>query len=113
MSGDILLAAPCGLYCGECGLRGRLCEGCGNVSGKPFWTERFEMEACPIYACAVTKHGLEHCGECEEFPCETFTSLRDPSMSDEEYRKSLWNRQVSLESRAVIGTPAWLESRSD
>jgi hypothetical protein len=34
--------------------------------------------------------------------------LRDPGMSDEEYRESLKTRQEALKRRAGIGTERWL-----
>lgn len=79
------LLAPCGLYCGVCGIRiahrennlkfkERLsavyqvpaeelaCEGC--LSKKVFKYCR----VCPIKSC-TQKRGLEGCHQCHEFPC--------------------------------------------
>ena len=109
MEQDAKFAAACGLYCGDCEFLGDQCRGCGNVMGKPFWTEQFDMEVCPIYDCSVNKHRLEHCGLCNEFPCETFTSLRDPSMTDEQAEQSLRERQKDLSLRKEMGTEAWLK----
>ena len=108
MENDVLLAAACGLYCGECELRGEKCAGCGHVRGRPFWVAQYELEVCPVYGCAVEKHGLEHCGLCDEYPCEMLVSMRDPSMSDEEYERSLENKKAALVRRREIGTAAWL-----
>jgi len=105
------LAAACGLYCGDCEYLGDKCPGCGRTHGKPFWTELSSIGVCPIYGCCAGKKQLEHCGMCNEFPCETFTSLRDPSMSDEEAEKSLNERRRVLSIRREIGTEAWLREK--
>ncbi|MCK5018837.1 MAG: DUF3795 domain-containing protein [Candidatus Peribacteraceae bacterium] len=93
------MSPPCGLLCGECKYLGKQCDGCGNVKGKPFWTIKFKIEVCPIYDCCVNKKGLEHCGQCDEFPCKIFIDLKDPSMSDEEFEKSLNARKNELTKR--------------
>ncbi|MFC1948676.1 DUF3795 domain-containing protein [Chloroflexota bacterium] len=105
---DPALAAICGIYCGDCGFLGERCAGCGNTQGKPFHVEQAGMDVCQLYGCCVNQHGLEHCGLCEDFPCQTFISLRDPSMSDEEFEESLRERQRVLSLRKEIGTEAWL-----
>ena len=79
------LAAPCGLYCGVCGVyiahrdgnakfRERLatvygvrpdqvrCEGC--LSDEVF----AYCQTCPIRSCTVAK-GIEGCHQCRDFPC--------------------------------------------
>ena len=105
------LAAACGLYCRDCHFLNEQCSGCGNVQGKPFWTEWYGIDICPLYDCCVNRGQLEHCGLCSKFPCETFTSLRDPGMSDEEAEQSLRQRQKDLNLRKEMGTEAWLRKR--
>ena len=79
------LAAPCGLYCGVCGIliahrddnlkfKERLaqvygvgvedirCNGC--LSDEPF----IYCRTCPIKSCTIKK-GIEGCHECDDFPC--------------------------------------------
>lgn len=111
MAEERALAAACGLYCGDCEHLGSQCQGCGQVQGKPFWTAQFGVEVCPLYGCCVNQKHLEHCGLCDEFPCETFNSLRDPSLSDEEAEQALRERQKDLTLRKEIGTEAWLKER--
>jgi len=106
------LAAACGLYCGSCQYLSQQCRGCGQQRGKPFWTAQFNIEICPLYDCYVNQKQLEHCGLCDEFPCPAFTSLRDPSMSDEEAEKSLQDRQGNLIRRKETGTEKWLEGKT-
>ena len=80
------LAAPCGLYCGVCGIyiahrddnvkfKERLttvynvpveeiaCKGC--LSDEVF----FHCRQCPIKSCNERK-GIEGCHQCDEFPCQ-------------------------------------------
>ena len=111
MPQGITLTAACGVYCGNCEHLVNKCQGCGNVQGKPFWTTQFGVEICPLYGCCVNRKQLEHCGLCDEFPCELFNSLRDPSLSDEEAEKVLQERQKNLSLRKEIGTEAWLKER--
>jgi len=106
------LAAACGLYCRDCNFLKDKCQGCGNVQGKPFWTAQFGLEVCPIYDCCVNRMHLEHCGLCNEFPCEIFNSLRDPSLSDEEAEQALQERQKALRLRKETGTEAWLKEKA-
>jgi len=111
MAKEPTLAGSCGIYCGDCELLGEKCGSCFQVKGKPFWAEQFGMAVCPLYDCCVNQKHLEHCGLCPELPCKTFTSLRDPSQSDEEHEQSLKKKQKDLKLRKKIGTVAWLQKR--
>ena len=108
---DANYAPACGLFCGECPFLGEQCKGCGYVEGKPFWTAQMPGEVCPIHSCCTGTKGLEHCGLCGDFPCKSFLDLRDPNMSDEEFEKSLKDRQEALKTRAAEGTQAWLATK--
>jgi hypothetical protein len=70
-----------------------------------------KIEVCPLYECCVNQKHLEHCGLCNEFPCSTFTELRDPTLSDEEAQESLRIRQRELMLRKEIGTENWLKTQ--
>jgi len=109
---DINYAPVCGIYCGECNFLGKQCAGCKNVAGRPFWTSLMALEICPLYDCCLNQKQLEHCGLCVDFPCETFNTLRDPNMSDDEFEKSLISRQQTLRRRAEIGTDDWLQEKA-
>jgi len=51
------------------------CPGCINME-KPFWGE------CEVKICCESKE-LEHCGECENFPCEVLNKYAyDPEQGD-------------------------------
>jgi len=106
-------APVCGIYCGKCGYLGTQCKGCGYEDGKPFWTTQIPSGVCPIHDCCSNQKQMEHCGLCEEFPCNIFLELRDPNMSDEEFQKSLETRQETLKRRMEIGTEKWLQEVSD
>jgi hypothetical protein len=108
---DANLAPVCGLYCGSCEYLEVRCRGCGHEQGKPFWTKGIGGEVCQLYDCCINTKHLEHCGMCDDFPCEMFLSLRDPSLSDEEFKKSLMERQENLKKRIAIGTEQWLKEK--
>jgi predicted RNA-binding Zn-ribbon protein involved in translation (DUF1610 family) len=110
-------AAPCGLYCGVCGIliahrdgnlkfKERLtqvygvgvedirCSGC--LSDDPF----VYCRTCPIKLCTVEK-GIEGCHECDDFPCQLIEDFPLPV-----------GRKVIL--RAIptwrsLGTERWME----
>ena len=51
------------------------CPGCTNME-KPFWGE------CEVKICCESKE-LEHCGHCENFPCEVLNKYAyDPEQGD-------------------------------
>jgi hypothetical protein len=112
MAYDTNYAPVCGIYCGSCELLDKQCRGCGYVDGKPFWTEQFGVRVCPLHDCCRNSRRLEHCGLCADFPCKVFLEMRDPSMSDEEARKSLEGRQADLQRRRQVGTDGWLKEKS-
>ena len=98
---DFNLASSCGTYCGECKYFKQGCAGCGYVKGKPFWGE------CRFYSCAREK-GVEHCGVCEDFPCDFFFATFDPN----EGQWRIFYRAGQLMYRRKIGTKAWLEEKA-
>lgn len=105
---DLNHAAPCGIYCGECECLGDQCTGCGKVAGKPFWVSSMPDKVCPLHSCCRGTKGLEHCGTCDHLPCKAFLDLRDPNLTDEEFRDGLKKRQANLSRRAEVGTHKWL-----
>ena len=78
------------------------------MDGKPFWTAQIPIGVCPLHDCCRNLKKLEHCGLCEEFPCDSFLELRDPNMTDEEFERYLDERHKSLIRRTEIGTEKWL-----
>jgi hypothetical protein len=102
-------AAPCGNCCGSCEFFGEKCSGCCKASGQPFWANQLPIDICPIYSCCTYKKKLEHCGECDELPCEIFLKFRDPSLSEEDAEILVKVRQNDLRMRKRLGTVKWLE----
>jgi hypothetical protein len=49
---------------------------------------------------------LEHCGLYDEFLCHTFTSLCDPSLSDNEVEQAVKDRLAFLRLGKEMGTEA-------
>jgi hypothetical protein len=82
----------CGLVCQDCGFLGATCQGCAASEGKPFWAAQFGLRGCPIYDCAANQRGYSTCGQCPSLPCDTFTKLKDPNMTEEEFQRSLSER---------------------
>ena len=100
---DRCLVAPCGSYCGICKFlnskKEKLsCLGCGNQKGQLFWGE------CKTYNCAQ-QHNNEHCGLCEDFPCELFLNQFDPAQG----QKSVFTRAGLLVYRKKFGTEKFVE----
>jgi len=62
---DVLkVQSACGLLCDFCNFKeSQNCKGCLSTGGKPFYG------ICPIAQCCIEK-GLEHCGQCDQMPCE-------------------------------------------
>ena len=91
-------AAVCGRYCCECDayIAGSCC-GCGYQLGSTCQGE------CAVFQCCILERGLEHCGLCIDFPCQTFLSLGRPMDVARLYK--------ALRRRAEIGTDAWLEEQ--
>jgi len=110
-------AAPCGLYCGVCGIyiahkdnnmkfKERLagvygvnvedirCEGC--LADDVF----FYCRTCPIKSCVAEK-GIEGCHQCDEFPCKLIDDFPMPV-----------GKKVILRSIPAwreLGTEKWME----
>jgi len=106
------LAAPCGIYCGECKDLGGMCKGCISHKGKPYWIAKANMVICNLYDCCVNKKQVEHCGLCIEFPCQQFKKTHDPALSPQEVEKELNARCHDLLRRKEIGTTKWVTERA-
>lgn len=88
--------AVCGCDCRGCAAYPAACAGCREIRGCVSWACGLGVEVCPIYDCCAVRHGFSSCGECPELPCETFTGLRDPAQSREEFERELEARIVRL-----------------
>ena len=84
----------CGTDCSACPLYGNPCAGCSEACGRVFHAP--EGQPCPIYACCVNQHRFAACASCGKLPCEIWQATRDPSMTDEQFRKSILDRTAAL-----------------
>ncbi len=91
---EILGLSVCGTDCSACPLHGNLCTGCNEACGKVFHCA--PGKPCAIYACCVNKHRYATCASCDRMPCEVWQSVRDPSMTDEQFQQSVNDRVFTL-----------------
>ena len=93
----------CGIICRECTYYRADCEGCRAVKGAPFWVAFVGVDRCPIYECCVVEKKLDHCGQCDDLPCERFTRFRDPSVSEENAARTLESMVARLKEMEQSG----------
>ena len=74
-------------------------------------TTHMNVEVCALYDCCVNKKHVEHCGLRDEFPCETFLSYKDPSLSQEEGEQATLARKNDFLRRKQVGTEQRLEEQ--
>ena len=64
-----MFESRCGVCCNSCDRKAEVnCKGCLYID-KPFWGGE-----CEVKSCCEAK-GLNHCGECAEFPCKIAASM--------------------------------------
>lgn len=64
-----MFQSRCGVECNICERKEVVtCKGCLDME-KPFWGGD-----CYVKSCSENK-GLNHCGECNDFPCEVLTNM--------------------------------------
>lgn len=73
-----MMDTRCGLCCETCDFKEPChCDGCIATNGHPFHGE------CPVAQCCQA-HGLVHCGQCADLPCELLTQYScDPEHGDQ------------------------------
>lgn len=91
----------CGLDCRECNYFSTECPGCNSISGAPFWVGFVDSAICSIFDCCILGKNLDHCGHCNEFPCDIFLDVEklDPYMSEEDKLSSTQRRLEFIRSR--------------
>jgi len=106
MADNYTSPSPCGTICDTCpwfnGAKKIKCQGCQQK--EPFWGR------CATYECA-NKHGVEHCGLCEKFPCDTLINQYDPN--NPKGPQAAIFRIGQLAIRTQLGTKEWLKKRKD
>ena len=96
---DKRLAAPCGLYCGICGMfdRGQ-CSGCS--------VQAPHVQGCDIIKCAAARH-IDTCALCPELPCSLLIQFTvDPILRT--HLPCIEN----LRRQKNIGRDAWLDEQA-
>lgn len=92
-----MILSTCGLKCDECEFFENKCNGCKVVKGQTFWAlEMMPTKTCPLYDCAVNQRCYKDCGDCAELPCNTFVTMKDPNLTDDEHKESLKRRVAIL-----------------
>jgi hypothetical protein len=121
MTVDKKLLAPCGLYCGVCGIliahrekNQKLKEKLGNVYGCKAEqincdgcmsdNRFFYCESCGIRSC-VSGKGYEGCYQCDKFPCDHIEGFPVP------IGKKVILRAVPQWRKA--GTEAWVQQEQE
>lgn len=87
----------CGACCDGCDYSGECAGSCEARQGRVFWTQYIDAEVCPVYQC-VKENGYKNCGDCAKLPCETWYTLKDPAVGDEEHQKSIADRVAKLKT---------------
>ena len=49
-----------------------------------------------LISCCRIENGFKSCGECSKLPCELILGTRDPSLSEEEFMKTVDERVKRL-----------------
>lgn len=118
---DKKLAAVCGLYCEACSLYiattedpARLtalaklfqlpeeemrCYGCRSEKRGPY------CRTCEMAPCAAER-GIEFCGECAEYPCDTLKAFQ----AERPHRAELWE---DLERIREVGYREWMVEKRE
>ena len=72
-----MIESRCGILCSKCEYLEQCGGGCTKIS-KPFWGD-----SCPVKDCCEGR-GHEHCGECNNFPCDLLNEFAyDKEQGDE------------------------------
>jgi hypothetical protein len=100
------LAAPCGLYCGNCTnlLLDGACHGCGCSCG--LCAAEAHRTSCPVFHCCAEERGLASCAECLDFPCTAIIQFAyDP----------IWRTHLpvleNLRRIRRVGVDGWLDEQ--
>lgn len=85
------IVSCCGVICSDCEYYPKVCKGCPEIKGKPYWLQYAGSEVCPIYNCCINDRQFDHCGWCENLPCEKYRN-DDPFKTKEENDEILRNQ---------------------
>ncbi len=96
---EILGLSVCGTDCAACPMHGGACGGCNEEKGRVFHTSG--GKPCAIYACCVNARRYSLCASCPSLPCAVWQETRDPSMTEEQFQKSIADRVSALKSSGL------------
>jgi hypothetical protein len=96
--GENYMLIVCGADCSGCSLKNDCQRNCDAIKGKAYWTKYIGVEVCPVYAC-VASHSYKNCGDCPQLPCQLWSTLKDPSITEEQHQKSIRDRVALLKKR--------------
>ncbi len=96
----ILGLSVCGTDCSLCPLRGNPCAGCNEACGKVLHAP--EGSPCAIYGCCAGRHRFATCASCDQLPCAVWQAVRDPSMTEEQFQKSIRVRVSALKEAGIL-----------
>jgi len=97
-----MILSSCGLDCSTCEFFSKTCAGCIEIKGSTFWAkEMMPGKVCPLYDCAVNKHGFRNCGDCGELPCKLFREMKDPNSTEEQHQQSIIKRVTVLQTNKI------------
>ncbi len=88
----------CGVVCSDCEWFPNKCSGCPSMKGKVFWTKILNKDICDIYQCCINEKQYNHCGECENLPCEKYDQ-KDPTKTDKENQLIFYKQMENLKKR--------------
>jgi hypothetical protein len=73
------------------------CEGCNEIHEKILLSKHISLNICPIYECVINRH-YQHCGNCEQLPCDLYYELKDPFINDFIHGLDIEHRVNTLKS---------------
>lgn len=86
-----MFESRCGVACSSCSRKEEVkCTGCPTMA-LPFWGSECGVKSC------CEKKGLEHCGQCDSFPCHMAASMGKDMGFDPEPRLALCRKWASEE----------------
>ena len=93
---EIIGLSVCGSDCASCPMFGNPCIGCNAACGKVFHTSG--DQPCGIYACCAVRHRYATCASCSQLPCGIWEAVRDPSMTEDQFRQNITERISALKT---------------
>ena len=100
----------CGLYCGACpSFHKGTCLGCRSEDKNQ---SRISKWSCKIRKCCIEVQKIEHCGQCEDFPCKEMNrKLINSHQNDPrfEYRHKIPQNVKALNK---LGLREWAQAQA-